>query len=231
MTEKEVKLALIDNSIDPAVYDPSEHWSPHIDVEWASFRAIEGQFPDLKDGYTHLLLTGSEASILHREKWVYEEIEVVQEAFRKNLSILGSCYGHQLLVFALLGPAHIIRSDHPEVGWIPIQIEKDSEILGKSREAYSFSVHFDEAINLSREYTILASSKDCKVQAFQMNGRPVWGIQIHPEINVSNAQKLLKNLIALNLETKPLFERALKSKPRDSGLILEIMKTFLASGK
>lgn len=231
MMEKKVKLAFIDNSLDPTIYNPVDHWSHHVDIQWNTFRAIRNQFPDLKDNYTHLLLSGSEASIVDREKWVYEETEVVQEAFKSGLSILGSCYGHQLLVLALLGPDHVNRSDRPEVGWIPIQIEKESELLGKPREAFTFSVHFDEVINLSDEFTVLASSKDCEVQAFQMKGRPVWGIQIHPEINVSNAQELLKNLIALNLKTKPLFEKALESKPRDSNLILKIVKTFLASGR
>lgn len=229
---KEVKLAFIDNSIDSSVYNPEEHWKPYLDVKWDGFKATKSQFPDFNQGgYTHLLLTGSEASIVERERWVYEEVEVIHDAIDKGIPILGSCYGHQLLAFALFGPSSVRRSNHPEVGWIPIQIKKDSEILGEKRQAYSFSVHFDEVVDSNRNLQILASSTHCHVQAFQIEDRPVWGFQIHPEINVSNARILLKNLISLKLKTSSFFEKALRSTPKDSGLIRQIVKGFLSAEK
>ncbi|MGB2844547.1 MAG: gamma-glutamyl-gamma-aminobutyrate hydrolase family protein [Candidatus Aminicenantaceae bacterium] len=231
INKKEVKVAFLNNSIDTSIYNPEEHWKPYLEAElengWDSFKATKSHFPDLENGYTHLLLTGSESSILERENWVYEEVELIQEAVERGLSILGSCYGHQLLVFALLGPSAVRRSIQPEVGWIPIQIKERSEFLGEKRQAFSFSVHFDEVVNLSETFLVLASSRECPVQAFQLKGRPIWGIQIHPEINISNAQKLLKNLIGLELNTTPVFEKALKSDPKDSGLIHGIVKNFL----
>ncbi len=230
-SERTVKLAVIDNSIDPDVYNPREHWSRYLNLEWEAFRATQRQLPDLKKGYTHLLMTGSEASIVYRERWVDEEVELVQEALERGLSILGSCYGHQLLVLALMGPDHVRRSRHPEVGWIPIQIKVKSRLLGKPRQADTFSVHFDEVTGLGGDFIVLASSRDSEVQAFEMKGRPVWGLQIHPEIDIQSAQKLLRKLIAVNLKTRPFFEKALNSTPRDSGLIRQIVKTFLSSGK
>jgi GMP synthase-like glutamine amidotransferase len=226
--EKEVKVAFIDNSIDSSIYNPQKHWKPYLRFEWDSFKAAESHFPDLKKGYTHLILSGSEASIIERENWVYEEIEVVQDAVEKGLSILGSCYGHQVLAFALLGSASVQRCAQPEVGWIPVQIKVENELLGKKRSAYSFSSHFDEVVNLSDAFLVLASSKYCQIQAFQLKKRPIWGIQAHPEINISNAQIFLEKCISLNLETKPFFEKALKSAPKDSGLIRSIVKSFLA---
>jgi len=226
--KREVKLAFIDNSVDSSIYTPEEHWKPYFGVEWDSFKATKNHFPDFSSSeYTHLLLSGSEASILEREKWVYEEVQVIHEAVEKGIPVLGSCYGHQLLAFALFGPSSIRRSGHPEVGWIPIQIEKDCELLGKARQAYSFSVHFDEVVSGNGYLQILASSEHCQVQAFQWKDKPVWGIQIHPEINISNAKILLKNLISLGLKTMPFYEKALKSTPMDSGLIRQIVKGFL----
>jgi len=227
MRVKEVKVAFIDNSIDSSTYNPQEHWKPYLGVKWDCFKATKSHFPDLKKGYTHLILSGSEASIIERESWVYEEVEVVQDAVEKGLSILGSCYGHQLLAFALLGSASVQRCAQPEVGWIPVQIKVENELLGKKRQAFSFSSHFDEVVNLSDAFVVLASSKDCQVQAFQLKRRPIWGLQIHPEINISNAQILLKKFISLNLGTKPFFEKALESTPKDSGLIRKIVKNFL----
>jgi len=226
-----MNLAFIDNSIDSSVYNPEEHWKLYLDVEWDSFKATKSHFPDFSEGrYTHLLLTGSEASIIEREKWVLEEVEVIHEAIDKGIPILGSCYGHQLLAFALFGPPSVRRSKHPEVGWIPVQIKKDSEILGKKRQVHSFSVHFDEVVEVDGNLHVLASSQYCPIQAFQWKNKPVWGIQIHPEINVPHARTLLKNLISLNLKTSPVYEKALRSTPNDSGLIRQIVKGFLGLG-
>ncbi|NIM58745.1 MAG: hypothetical protein GTO16_07345 [Candidatus Aminicenantes bacterium] len=227
MKEKEVKVAFVDNSIDSSIYNPQEHWKLYLNVALDSFKAKESHFPDLSKNYTHLILSGGEASIIERENWVYEEVEVVQDAVEKGLSILGSCYGHQLIALALLGSDSVQRCVHPEVGWIPIQIKVDNELLGKKGEVFSFSSHFDEVVNLSDAFVVLASSKDCQIQAFQMKKRPIWGIQIHPEINIPNAQTLLRRFSSLDLETKSFFEKALKSTPKDSGLIRRIVRNFL----
>lgn len=225
--KRDIKLAIIDNSINSEIYNPLEHWRSFLNVDWTSFKATKSQFPLIRDGYTHFLLTGSEASILERENWVYEEIEVIQEAIERGVSILGSCYGHQLLALALAGPAHVKRSEKPEIGWIPISIQERDSILGHKKRAYSFSIHFDEVVNLRESFLILASSKHCQIQAFQLRKKPVWGIQIHPEMEINPARKLLRALIDQNLKEKPLFERALTSKPKDSKLIYPIVKAFL----
>ena len=88
MREKEVKVAFIDNSIDTSIYNPQEHWKPYLGVAWDSFKATESHFPDLKKGYTHLILSGGEASIIERESWVYEEIEKYQKKKGKKKYIL-----------------------------------------------------------------------------------------------------------------------------------------------
>lgn len=230
MMKKDAKLALIDNSINSSIYTPEEHWKPYLTIEWDLFKAIQHQFPDLSKGqYTHVLLTGSEASILERKEWVDAEVEVVHKAIEEGIPILGSCYGHQLLAFALSGPSSVRRSTNPEVGWISIQIKACNELLGENRQAYSFSVHFDEVVNDNENFHILAYSEHCQVQAFQWKNMPVWGIQIHPEIDVSHARALLKNLISLKLKTTPIYEEALKMMPRDSGLIKHIVQGFLSS--
>ena len=67
--KRAARLAIIDNSIDPGVYRPVEHWSRHLTVPWDAFVARDGRFPD-PAAYSHFILTGSEASILERDPWV-----------------------------------------------------------------------------------------------------------------------------------------------------------------
>lgn len=229
MSTKEIRVAVIDNSIDSSVYKPVEHWSDCLPVPWESFRAVSGRLPDLSDGYTHLIITGSEASIVERDAWVYREVEVVQEALEKGLPILGSCYGHQLLALATRGPSCVQRCPHPEVGWIPLRIVKRNGLLGEPGTTYAFSSHFDEVVNLDEDFEVLASTSHCPIQAFHLKARPVWGIQFHPEINVRAATEYLKSLINRGSLHSAVFEKALKMPPQDSGLIRRIVRHFLSS--
>lgn len=221
------KVAIIDNSIYPEIYKPVEHWTQVLhDVEWKAFYAPGGALPRLGD-FSHFILTGSEASILDRASWVEREVDFVREAFRLDRTLLGSCYGHQLLALALAGPGHVGRCREPEIGWIPIEITADSPLLGLKGTAYTFSVHFDEVRDLEKPFIVLASSSVCPIQAFGVKDLPVWGLQIHPEIDVEAARGLLRDFGGIFPNVLPLYRKALDSTPRDSGLIFKIINGFL----
>jgi hypothetical protein len=53
-------------------------------------------------------------------------------------------------------------------------------------------------------------------------------LQIHPEIDVPAARALMEDLLPVNPKIRPLYEKASASEPRDSGLIVRIVKRFLA---
>lgn len=221
------RVAIVDNAIYPDLYRPVDHWRTWLDgVAWESFYAPAGKLPALS-GFSHIILTGSEASILRREPWADREVEFVREAFAAGRSLLGSCYGHQLLALALAGPAHVGRCREPEIGWIPIEVKASSPLMGEAGKAYSFSVHFDEVRDLPEPFEVLASTELCPVQAFGVKGRNVWGFQIHPEIDIEPARAILSRFGAIFPSVQPLYARALAGEPRDSRLILRIVRSFL----
>ena len=222
-----VKIAILDNSLNPAIYDPVCHWGRYLSVPWQAFRPKEGALPDLEQGFSHLLLTGSEASILEREDWVKEEVRLVREAAGRRLAILGSCYGHQLLALALAGPRHIRRRAQPEVGWLPIRILRPSRLLGAKDRPYTFSVHFDEVVGLQDPFEVLAFTESTPIQAFCLKGKPVWGLQPHPEINPVEAKRLLADFSRLSPSGSALYQLALASQPRDSGLVRRVVRAFV----
>lgn len=230
MTDKTPKVAIVDNSIDPSIYRPVEHWSMFLDAPWQAFTARAGRFPD-PAGFSHMILTGSESSIIEREPWAEAEAEMVQQAVAAGTAVLGSCWGHQLLAYALAGEAHVRRAPRPEIGWIPIRLDRDSDFLGPAgTTAFTFSLHYDEVCDLPAGFDVLASSDLCAVQAFRAGDRPVWGLQCHPEIDVPTGTKNLRDLVVRGFRGQDELRAALAQTPRDSGLTPRILRAFLAAG-
>jgi GMP synthase-like glutamine amidotransferase len=222
------RVAIIDNSIDSSIYTPVEHWKAYLDTDWDSFRAKEFCFPDLRQGlYSHLILTGSEASILEREDWVDEEIELIQYAAEHEIPILGSCWGHQLLAVVFAGPGHVRRAVKPEIGWFSIAVERENSLLGDKGLFFVFNSHLDEVVGLGSEFDVFASTPDCAIHAFQLAGKSIWGIQSHPEMNIPHATMYLKNNVEKKHSLSGLYEHALETSSRDSGLIHTIVRNFL----
>lgn len=220
------RLAIIDNSLDHSVYNPIRHWTMCLETYFDVFHATDNHFPEIQD-FTHIILTGSEASIMEREKWALNEIALILEALEKGVSLLGSCYGHQLLAVALAGPQHVQRCADPEIGWIAIEINGTDGFLGKKRRAFCFSSHLDEVKDLPGDFRVLASSERCQVQAFRFKDKPVWGLQMHPEMNINEAQWYLRQRIEQKHEPMELFLAAMNSPSRDSGLIDKVVQNFL----
>lgn len=223
-------VAIVDNSIEPELYRPVEHWSGHLDAPWRAFVARRGEFPD-PAGFSHIILTGSEASILEREPWVETEAAFIRQAVAGGAAVLGSCWGHQLIAFALAGEACVGRCPRPEIGWIPLRLDRASELLGPAGGApYVFSVHFDEVRDLPPAFEVLASTGACAVHAFRLAARPVWGLQSHPEIDIPTGKAFLEDLVGRGFKGREAMLEALEGEPRDSGLIRRIVRAFLDSG-
>ncbi len=220
------KVAIIDNSVDPEIYRPAEHWNRYLPGPADVFVARTGRFPD-PGAHTHVILTGSEASILDRDPWADEEARFVREAFRLGVCLLGSCWGHQLLAYALAGPRHVRRCARPEIGWERIRVDLEDRLLGPPGERFVFSVHYDEVVDLSAPFVVLASTAACPIQAFRAGERPVWGIQPHPEVDIPTGLRFLEDLIARGFKGREFLLRARASEPRDSGLIHGIVSGFL----
>jgi GMP synthase-like glutamine amidotransferase len=223
-------VAIVDNSIDPAIYRPVEHWSRYLDAPWRAFVAREGDLPD-PGGYSHIILTGSESSIVDREPWALAEAGMVREAVARGTAVLGSCWGHQLLAFALAGEACVRRASAPEIGWITLLMDRSSDLLGPAgTTAFTFSIHYDEVCDLPPGFEVLASNDACPIQAFRFGDRPVWGLQGHPEIDIPTGLKNLRDLVDRGFKGREVLLEALAQTPRDSGLIRRIVGAFLRAG-
>lgn len=154
-------------------------------------RALELDGRTDASGFTHLILSGSEASTTVQQPWDAALERLVRAFVDSGRPVLGICYGHQFLAKILAGPGHVRRAWTPEFGWLTPTLERSA--LFHRIEAPRFMVcHYDEVVDLPAEFRVLAATPQCRVHAFQYRDLPVWGVQFHPEYGPEEAEPIFQ---------------------------------------
>jgi len=226
------RILVLGNSIDRLISRPVEEWSRYFGK--VPFDAVQlpsnEPVPDL-DRYTHVLLTGSEASFRDPQPWFDVETDVVRDAFERGLPVLGSGFGHQLLVWAISGSEYVRRARIPELGWVAIDIVKSDPLVAAVPNLWhTFTSHIDEVIDPPEPWRILASNATCAVQAMRYDDRPVWGIQPRPETSPDEAKFQMESGIDQFPRYAQQIRRSIIESPvRDDGVAPQLMAAFLKS--
>lgn len=187
---------------------------------------LEDPFPEDLGAFSHLLLSGSELSAAERNPRDEELKTLIRSFVDSGRPVLGICYGHQMLARALAGDEVCRRADVPEFGWKRLLELVPNPLFGGLAEVVTMHSHYDEVTGLGPDFTVLARTKDCAVQAFQYRQQPVWGVQFHPELGYEEGQRMLRN----NLESEPraaeLAGDDLES-PEQADANLRLLQSFL----
>lgn len=222
------RILFLDNSIDDDAYQPLIYWEPLLLFPYDLLRVSAGESPPELDSYSHILITGSAASVLDDSEWMRAEVDLIRKAVNKGKVILGSCFGHQLIARSLFGMAAVRKRENPEIGWPDIQILSSDPLFGESgRTIHSFIFHYDEVCKVPQEKaTIIARSKQCEVLAFKVRNKPVWGVQPHFEIGIVQGLRYLDSVKDGPVPDKHIFFSSSQHMPKDSGWIIPLMKAF-----
>lgn len=224
-------LLVVDCSVEPEMYCPVAHWGRFLAADAVAWRPRDGgPAPDLAS-CSHVLVTGSEASITSADPWIDAACDVVRAAATAGVPVLGSCFGHQLLVRALAGRAFVRASATPELGWIEVvrtDPRPDPVLDALPWPLACFSSHFDEVAPLPPGWDCLATTPRCDNAVIRLAGRPVWGIQHHPEILPDEGASLLRGLAARLPARRDALLAALAGGVRDSRAAGALVAAFLA---
>lgn len=183
--------------------------------------------PDLGDPsvYSHLILSGSEASVTEEQAWEQALGDLVRQFVAARKPVLGICYGHQFLAKVLAGPDHVRRAAEPEFGFLDIALPSNPLFRGLTEPLLMCS-HEDEACDLPAEFHVLASSPGCAVHAFQYRDLPVWGIQFHPEYDAAAGDRIWNEVFACTPERIP----SPPTRPARMNQNTLIFRNFVAAG-
>lgn len=112
-----------------------------------------------------------------------------------QLPILGICLGHQLIAEAFGGSVR--KGTLGGYAEVVVEICDPDEILRDiSRRIKTWASHADEVDRLPNDFTRLARSDVCDVEAMKHAAKPIYGVQWHPEVAHTEAgNTVLSNFI------------------------------------
>ena len=155
--------------------------------EWLDLRGFDVTVRGPAEGYADdpgdfaiVASLGSEHGVGAGLEWIDREIAFLRECVRRDVPILGLCFGGQTLASAL--GARVRRSDRGEIGWVRLNGGAEGIAPGPW-----FNFHFDQfdtplgAVELGR-------SELCP-HAFRIG--PHLGVQFHPEVTPNIVERWL----------------------------------------
>jgi GMP synthase-like glutamine amidotransferase len=196
-------------------------WLGEHDVETDVVRIDEQQGDIDLHGYDLLVPLGSEFAPYHDHiPWIPREAELLREAHESGTSVLGICFGGQLLARAL--GARCYRGT-AEIGWLPVR-SRDPGFVGGGPW---FQWHFD-TFEAPAGAELLADS-DAGPQAYVI-GQSM-GVQFHPEVTPQIMEDWVRvyphELEAEGVGPQALLEETRERVPAAAAMARRLLDTFL----
>jgi len=120
------------------------------------------------------------------------------EIFTLGAPILGICYGMQLMCQSSGGrvAGHPVREYGRARCTIGSSAEANDLFLGVPRETEVWMSHGDQVVSVSDDFTPLACTESCEHAAVKHRGRPLYGLQFHPEVtHTPDGKTILANFL------------------------------------
>jgi GMP synthase (glutamine-hydrolysing) len=134
------------------------------------------------DGYEGVISLGGLQDVGDGSEWMPDEQNLLRAAHEQGVAIVGICLGAQLIADALGGTVE--KMPAPEVGFLPVHLHPNAQVdcifAGVGWDAPQFQIHGYHVSELPAGAQCLASSEQCKHQAFRVGMRTM-GFQYHFE--------------------------------------------------
>ena len=131
------------------------------------------------DGYSAIVILGGPMAVYDNLPYLKKEQELVSDAMKNDVPVLGICLGSQLIAQAAGG--HVFRGPKKEIGWFEVSLSEEGKsglFAGIDSPMRVFQWHGD-TYQLPKEATVLAYN-GLYPQAFKIGSS--YAIQFHLEV-------------------------------------------------
>lgn len=139
------------------------------------------------------IITGSPVMVTDRVPWSEYTAAWIRDAFQQSTPLLGICFGHQLIAYALGGVVGA-NPKAPEFGTRAVHktlhAQNDPIFHNLPEKLMMQSAHYQSVLRLPEEACLLASNRQDKHQAYRI-GKCTWGVQFHPEMDAYILREIL----------------------------------------
>jgi GMP synthase-like glutamine amidotransferase len=187
--ESRLPLRLLAVQNDPT--DPPAllgEWWAEVGVDVVVLRADAGEAvpTELPEGIDGLVVLGGEMAAWedHRAPWLPELRSLVATAVGDGVPVLGVCLGGQVMTLACGGV--VDRAPVAEVGVYELDLRPEAvgdplfSVLPDRVPVAQY--HGDAMLEAPEGAVLLASTRDCPIQAYRLGDR-AWAVQFHPEVD------------------------------------------------
>ena len=198
-----------------------------IVVPWRAVLAVDDArtAPPPERNPAAIIVTGSPASVHHREPWMLRTEAWLRERVAVRTPILGICFGHQLLAQALGGRVTPNERGR-EIGTVAIERLTDDPLFDGLPTTFEANAsHSDTVLEPPASAVVLARSSGDRHQVLRFGPR-CYGVQFHPEFD----DRVMRGYLlahAAELRREGLDPDVLREQARATPAGSRIMRNFL----
>lgn len=175
-------LLVVDNG---SVYTPSLlKCIQNLNINFESYSFSNVSSLNL-DNYSSIILSGRRKN---NPKMNIINSKLVKHSLEGDKSLLGICYGAEILALTLGGT--IKKMISPRHGLYEIDITKNNPL--SNGKIQGFESHSYMVSKIDSPFVQIASSNDCKFEIFQYDNKNIFGTQFHPEMSEDGKNLLEK---------------------------------------
>jgi GMP synthase-like glutamine amidotransferase len=177
-------VLLLDYSVDESETPLIRRWMPGGESVEVFAPLRQSGFPE-PGRHRRVIHTGSSLSICGEAPFQVAAEDFIRRSIDLGVPQMGICYGHQLLIRAILGRQAIRRNPAGvEVGWATVHFSPDAaRRIGVPRSCRIFQYHFDEVVSLPEGAMVAGWNGHTLIQAFIDESLRLFGVQFHPEFD------------------------------------------------